>query len=95
MNEQVPSDPKTIAADIARELREHPEHWRQGLWKEGMAAGAKCLGAHIEVRAGGPSMAMKLAFGFNASNFELIDWNDAPGRTVDDVIELCEKVANG
>lgn len=93
---------KVIAADIARELREHPERWTQGTPardKEGDSTRARspaavswCLFGHIRRRLYPARCAVgtsSLLFGRLASS-----WNDAPERTVTDVIALCEKVAS-
>ncbi len=94
---------KEIAADIARELREHPERWTQGAPardKEGNSARVRspaavswCLLGHIrrkqyQTRGEVGTSAMLTA--------QLVSsWNDAPARTVTDVIVLCEEVASG
>lgn len=103
MNEQVPSDPKTIAADIARELREHPERWTQGHWARD-SSGNKvswrdpnavcwCLEGHINRRGGDTGDFGNAAGTSDDCMTGLAQFNDRHG--VDDVIELCENVANG
>jgi len=102
---QLPSDPKSIAADIARELREHPERWTQGHWARD-ANGEKvswsntravswCLEGHIERRYGDRSDFAQAAGTMDADGLTtgLARFNDR--FDVGDVIELCEKVANG
>lgn len=97
------SDPKTIAADIARELREHPERWTQGGWARD-ASGNKvnwrddtavcwCLEGHINKR-GGDTGDFGEAAGTLDGTFTGLAWfNDR--YDIASVIELCEKVANG
>lgn len=101
---------RQIAADIARELREHPGRWFQGALVR-FASGAStstgyglqrvdavcwCLEGHIckrvddEVRLVAMNKFHEAALIPEGS---LNSWNDKPGRTVEDVIALCEKVA--
>lgn len=98
---------KQIAQSIADELRVHPERWTQGhraLNENGERcsipeASCLCLMGHIELRASD-------AFYFDSSienaflSFRRIaglrsiaEHNDTPGRTVQDIIDLCERVA--
>jgi hypothetical protein len=107
MSEQLPSDPKSIAADIARELREHPERWTQGHWARDSsgnkvnwkddAAVCWCLEGHINKRGGDTG-----DFAWAAGTMDpdgvttgLATLNDRKSTTVDRMIELCEQVANG
>jgi hypothetical protein len=101
------SDPKSIAADIARELREHPDNWFQGdLVRYGNGTTSSdvgfvggvcwCLEGHIMKRTGiDGANAVFAAFREAIDKMDLFRWNDQPGRTVEDVIELCEKVSHG
>lgn len=109
-NEQLPSDPKAIAADIAKELREHPDHWTTGtcardaqgdiVASDDDEAVCWCLMGHILKRIpnvdaykfGTPFFA---AVGLNWDDDDVgfSDLND--GKTVEQIIDLCEKVANG
>lgn len=98
------TDPREIAADIARELREHPERWTKGRDardREGRAvcptdpsAVCWCLIGHCDRRSDAYAY---VEFREIAKRFVegrvLTFWNDHPSRTVDDVIELCDKVA--
>lgn len=103
--EQLASDPKNIAADIARELREHPERWTQGHWARD-SSGNKvnwrdpgavcwCLEGHINKRGGDTGDFAQAAGTLDAEGCTtgLAQFNDR--CDVADVIELCEKVANG
>ncbi len=103
MTEQVPSDPKTIAADIARELREHPERWTQGHWARD-SSGNKvhwkdpgavcwCLEGHINKRGGDTGDFAAAAGTLDGTFTGLASLNDRFG--IERVIELCHEVANG
>lgn len=92
-----------VAADIARELREHPSHWTQKHTAKDVdglmcgvfdaAAVCWCLYGHILKRnAGFAEAAIGAAFGY--PNVTMGRWNDAAERTVEDVIALCEGVAS-
>lgn len=112
----LPTDPKSIAADIIRELREHPEHWTKGelasdasgMWVDfdDPKACRWCLYGHVKKRVMGtsghrhtdyPRSFHEAAFGhIDLSGTSFGSWNDDhPGRTVDDVIALCEFVIYG
>lgn len=98
-------DSKTIAADIARELREHPERWTKGHWARDssgnkvswydQSATCWCLEGHINRRGGDTGDFAQAAGTIDTDGFTtgLAEFNDH--HTVDDVIDLCEKVANG
>jgi hypothetical protein len=111
--ENRPSDPKAVIADIARELREHPEHWTQNCFacdrlgidvlSNDPNAVCWCLHGHVQKRIGWPprnpgeydyayygAILRLLADGCCA---RVTVWNDEIGRTVDDVIALCEMVS--
>lgn len=112
MTEHKSADPKAIAVDIARELREHPERWIQGYWgrtKDHRStrswdpeAVCWCLGGLINKHFGhdrlvndenGPTWSAFRALIPLSESIE--DWNDREFRKVEEVIELCEAVANG
>lgn len=93
--------PQELAKSIADELRSDPTRWSQG------SAVALDKDGRI-VRAEDPSAISWCIIGHALKrNAELPDefriqagekmigcvWNDAPGRTVADVIALCDKVA--
>jgi len=109
------NDPKTVAADIAREFREHPAHWTQDYickdadgedWMDPTNPDAVCwcLRGAIDKRvihgAGPIYLAFDRALGHQIASeaehetLHFVEWNDKPGRTVAEVIELCERVAN-
>lgn len=95
-----------IAAEIAQELREHPERWTQGVFardEKGIPcfpndSKAECwciLGFIHKSKPKTPDFWPQLCNLCGIENTgHLSKWNDAPGRTVDDVIALCEKVAS-
>lgn len=98
MSEQLPA--KQIASDIAALLRERPQLWGQG---DDPCPRQKCLMEHVANRQGKDS---KFFFELRELFYERIkasgssavmvaEWNDEPERTVEDVIALCEEVANG
>lgn len=80
---------------IAQELTEHPERWHAGNYSN-EAGTAHCLVEHIHRRAGGflasTSKYFRAAAGPIADR-ALSVWNDHRGRTVEDVIALCKRVA--
>jgi hypothetical protein len=92
-----------IAADIARELREDPTRWTQkasardttgyGVAPASEKACAWCLYGHIERRNAYQTIEHFRALDSCMPLGCTISWNDAPERTVDDVIALCDKVA--
>lgn len=99
-------DPKTLAADIARELRENPNAWTQSYMarradgKQALVLGdgacSWCLVGHIERRLKDRVVnhpQVLTAFYNHLDRKSIVCFNDAEGRTVADVIELCEKVA--
>lgn len=97
---------KEIAADIARELREHPEHWTTGTSARDAAGGwvavdsadavCWCLFGHIAKRFPRYTSEIHLKPFFDAAG---VDWetkgfadiND--DKTVEQVIAICDKVA--
>jgi len=99
-------DPKTIAADIARELRANPEAWTKGCYARGSSneqveahsslAQKWCLAGHIMKRCPEKywpiSQRFREAIGLDKDTY-LSMWNDGKERTVDEVIAACEKVA--
>lgn len=110
MNKLPSSDPKAIAADIARELREHPERWTTGWCARDESGGGTsyddddavcwCLMGHIMRRApeadvyviGAPFFA---PFGLDPQADDIGFYHINDDKTVEQIIELCEKVANG
>ena len=76
--------------NLLRESWYHPEHGREG----------PCLveaintAASWEVQDGRLRMHVRLAFGkyIPGRDYDLVRWNDRPGRTHAEVMELCEKV---
>lgn len=101
------TDPKSVAADIARELREHPERWTKGTHARGSSgdqvdyasrlAKKWCLAGHICKRVGmGHDWEIRARFreilGIEHTMW-LSSWNDEPLRTVTDIIAACDKVA--
>lgn len=93
---------KEIAADIARELRAHPERWTQGHWARA-ADGDKvhwnspravcwCLEGHINRRDGDTGEFAEAAGTMGTGGTTgLATFNDR--YAVGDVIDLCERVA--
>lgn len=108
---------KKIAAEIAAELKEHPEHWTQGAYAK-LDGGKPCDVTEPEARYWcilgligkrlpiGASILLqdRIAAGFinaisekdwRADDFKMLSrWNDRHGRTVQDVISLCERVTD-
>jgi hypothetical protein len=100
---------KRIAADIAAQLIAHPEQWTQGSMYRDAAGNSSldcheseavcfCLWAHINKRVNGAAM---LVAGHETRLFRaalgvpsLSEFNDAPGRTVEQIIEACKRVAS-
>lgn len=112
MTETVPerSRIRQIAADIAKELREHPERWFQGALVK-FADGAStstgagllrddavcwCLEGHICKRVDSEVRWVAMGDFRDAAKItgSLNFWNDERGRTVKDVIALCDEVAS-
>jgi hypothetical protein len=100
------TDIASIAKDIVKELREHPERWTQQAIARTAAAlelddandvdaVCWCLEGHIEKRTSSTSSwEVYEAFRDALGTRGLFRWNDSKLRTVDDVIALCETVAN-
>lgn len=95
-----------IAAEMAQEFRGKPERWMQGAYAKDFegeecspsdsAAVCWCIAGKLLMHS--PSSVGGLWNSFTNMAFlrnsnELVGWNDAPDRTVADVIALCEKVA--
>lgn len=105
MKHSIMHSSKEIVADIARELRAHPERWCQGpsaMNAEGHEVGSNeddavawCLEGHVWARTQMFALPVSTFFLLRAALGQevLFSWNDAPGRTVSDVIQLCEKAA--
>lgn len=101
--------PQEIAADIARELREHPEHWIQGSLV-GFANGERgndaesvnadnatcwCFEGLIYKRTGTEdNFAVLEAFRAVIGMMEIHIWNDELQTTVALVIDVCDRVAS-
>lgn len=93
-----------IAADIARELREHPERWTQ-LHSASTPTGDTvdvhsprackwCLSGHIQRRQGNSVFLISLLYPFvRCAGMRVTDFNDDPDRTVDEIVALCDRVA--
>lgn len=103
--EQVPVNPKLLAADIARELRANPSAWTQHYYAKNSkgqtvpcddpSAICWCLYGHIDKRTTVSEVIrseLEEIFTRHVSD-GISDWNDHFERTVDDVIELCDRVA--
>lgn len=92
---------KEIAADIARELREHPERWTQRSWARDAQGGKVywheasavcwCLEGHIEKRGGDREEFGRAAGTGDEITTGLASFNDR--YDLASVIELCERVA--
>lgn len=90
-----------IAEDIARELRANPNAWYRGAfsnlgncdgsWNDPEAT-AWCLSGHLKKRGDTRLSRFYDAFSRYAGG-SICQWNDEPGRTVDEVIALCDRVA--
>lgn len=97
---------RQIALSIVTELTEHPEHWCQdgiAFSKEielvspnDSQAVQWCLLGHVAKRAIGSPLEQQ----YKDALYSMLDpgqsigeWNDAPERTVQDVISLCERIA--
>lgn len=90
-----------LAADIAKELREHPERWTQGGWARNHTRGLVswrdetavcwCLEGHIEKRRGDREEFARAAGTGDGSCTGLASFNDR--HDLASVIELCDKVA--
>lgn len=100
--------PQEIAKSIADELRQHPERWTQGYSARGQdgspvahddtSAVCWCLLGHIWRKdPDGSSGLLDAGFSLVARKHiefsSIVKFNDAQGRAVADVIELCDKVA--
>ena len=79
-----------IAREIASDLRQNSDRWWPGFRAGGRGPIARCLGAHIDQRGGGPDV-LKV-FGFDSEG-AVMAWNDRKDITVADVIDLCDEVA--
>lgn len=108
------TDPKAIAADIAREFREDSKRWTKGYWArdaEGVRVNLNsplavcwCLRGAIDKRVPQDVSAVPVYEAFDAAlgpvggvpegDLAFVRWNDASKRTIQEVIDLCEKVAN-
>jgi hypothetical protein len=97
------------AADIARELREHPRHWTQKVfardvlgnpvfWSDPDAvcwclAGHLCRRAPLHQRSQLLYVLMSVPRDLMLGHQSVSQFNDAKGRTVEQVIALCEALA--
>jgi len=102
-------NPKAIAADIARELRDDPKRWTQGVLSRSARgeslmhvtdctrsprAACWCLIGHIIRRTGsGRDYPVTSKFRAVLGTDELAMWNDKAGRSAQDIIDACDKVA--
>lgn len=94
---------EAVAADIARELREHPERWTQvdsahdafGNWTNSWNENAVtwCLEGHVGRRVTWPLRDQTLHRFKDTLGRIVFTWNDERDRTVGDVIALCERIA--
>lgn len=95
---------KEIAADIARELREHPERWMQGrsastptgdtVDVNSPRASKWCLSGHIQRRQEDSFSLLALLDPFvRCAGMKVTDFNDHQDRTVDEIVALCDRVA--
>lgn len=97
--------PQEIAKSIADELRQHPERWAQGAngySADGNAVTSRsqnavcwCLIGHIRRRDPDGRVPRELRSALmRETGFRVVaDWNDKQGRTVAEVIALCDKVS--
>jgi hypothetical protein len=82
-----------IAADLASKLRAWPENWCQGTYiaDDGKA---RCLAGHLwSYFDGSVPLDVFNTFARACETTYLSDWNDEAGRTVEDVIAICDRVA--
>lgn len=86
-------DVRVIAREIAQKLRAWPENWCQGAYTA--SNGARCLAGHLWPYFDGAVDSAVYDVFQNACGMMVSDWNDMPGRTVEEVIEVCERIANG
>jgi len=94
-----PSNARSIAAGIARKLRAEPWRWVQGEYVRESDCGEekRCLAAQIWLYFPGGTVPADVydVFVKACGDVCLSDWNDRKSRTVEDVIALCEGIANG
>ncbi len=94
---------REIAKSIAEELREHPERWCQGRPYQDangnisspISAHSCCLLGHIWLAGDDGDLERTFRAALPTFEYSIAHWNDAPDRTVEEVIQLCEKVAAG
>lgn len=93
-----------IATDIARELRIDPTRWTQYSYarnSDGLPAFLHseeartwCLMGHVKKRVpAGKSTSRFMLQLHTAVGVPAATWNDAPERSVQDIIELCDRIA--
>jgi hypothetical protein len=97
------STAQEVAADIAAELRITASRWTAESNARdacGTHTGVKnsdavcwCLFGHILRRCGDRAESIAYAMQEIAGIPSIVAWNDKPGRTVAEVIDLCEKIA--
>lgn len=100
---------REIAKSIADELMEHPGHWVQGYGDEEDVGPCGCI-MNLINRQTHKSSGVYAAYDLRQHFIDAIPksslvliggspslslWNDAKGRTVQDVIEVCDRVAAG
>ncbi len=89
---------KELALSIAEELKANPSAWHQGWFDNNdpmdkSAPTGWCLSGHMlkrDIALGGEEYR---AFTKHINGQSVCTWNDSAGRTVEDVIKLCEQVA--
>jgi hypothetical protein len=78
-----------IAREIAEELKEHPERLAKHFSSDPLKGDL----IQLICRHAKQSTEIVIAAFRYAAGGKLLQWMDAPERTVEDVIALCEKVA--
>jgi len=93
-----------IAADIARELRDDPARWTQAAYArdhrgypiqhDAKTACTWCLMGHVKKRVTPhEEVVTSLYLLRNAIGTSTAEWNDVHDRTVQEVVELCDRIA--
>jgi hypothetical protein len=86
---------RDVAIDIATTLRNNPSLWLNNADGGTSGAGPCCLLLHLarrEIAAEGREYDQFCDLG-GIPRGHMGEWNDAPGRTVEEVIAVCEQVA--
>jgi hypothetical protein len=91
---------REIAAEISRELRDNPQAWHRGAFSnapdkrvDAVDATAWCLSGHLRKRGQPTWGPIYVAFADETGIGSVCQWNDMDDRTVDEVIALCDRVA--